>query len=567
MSRRDGGVVLVLLAVLAVLAGAVALPAFQPVATPAPTPTAAPSARSRAGRARPPLVDHPADGPDAGGPRPRGAPVPRPRAARARGAPSSRTSPSAGRSTEKGARWTFHLRPDAAWHDGVPVTSARRRLHGGRAPRPGLRGTAGLHAGPGRRPPRSTSGPSSSISGIRWAGSSRRRRCRSCPPTSSRACPSRRWPTTRSPASRSATGRSPSWRSPPTGPSWSPSCPRWRLPTAPLDDPGGGEVATRIPRLDAARAPLLRHRRRTSPRRFTAGEVESAGDLPPAAAAALAAATPGARRDPLPGDDAHRPRLQPAGGAVGRSRTRGRAAPCWPRSTAASLVEDLLGGAGARAETPIPPSSWAFDAKAAPVIAFDRAAASKGLRDAGWRRVDKAWIPPGASKPLAVTLLAPEAAANAIAHAAATRVAAAWTSLGLATTVEALPPGELVDRLRTARLHGRRHRRQHGPRSRPVPDPRVQPGPDRGRERLGDPGRRARQGARRRPGAGLHREPAEGLLRRSRSCWARSSRCPRSSSATASSWSAPTSRGRSRGPIADPGGRFWDVVRWRVVGR
>ena len=116
------------------------------------------------------------------------------------------------------------------------------------------------------------------------------------------------------------------------------------------------------------------------------------------------------------------------------------------------MITDLLDGAGVRADTPIPPSSWAFDAKAAPAVAYDRPAAVRELREAGWRRPEKAWIPPRATKPLEVTLLAPERAANPVAFAAATRVAAAWTSLGLATSVEALPPGEFVDRLRARKF-------------------------------------------------------------------------------------------------------------------
>ena len=47
---------------------------------------------------------------------------------------------------EKGARWTFHLREDACWHDGTPVTSADVVFTVG-AP-PGTRTT------PARWPPR-----------------------------------------------------------------------------------------------------------------------------------------------------------------------------------------------------------------------------------------------------------------------------------------------------------------------------------------------------------------------------------------------------------------------------
>ena len=48
-----------------------------------------------------------------------------------------------------------------------------------------------------------------------------------------------------------------------------------------------------------------------------------------------------------------------------------------------------------------------------------------------------------------MTLLAPDAGVNPIVHATADRVAKAWTALGIATTVEALAPGEFVERLRT----------------------------------------------------------------------------------------------------------------------
>ena len=108
-----------------------------------------------------------------------------------------------------------------------------------------------------------------------------------------------------------------------------------------------------------------------------------------------------------------------------------------------------------------------------------------------------------------MTILAPEAAANAIAYAAATRVAAAWTSLGLATTVEALPPG----RARGA---------APGAADFAVAvidvnmglDPDPYPILASSQARAGganisrDPGRRARQGARRGPRAGHRRRPA-----------------------------------------------------------
>jgi hypothetical protein len=43
VNRRDSGVAFALVAVLGILAGAIAIPAFRPAAVPAPIPTAAPS--------------------------------------------------------------------------------------------------------------------------------------------------------------------------------------------------------------------------------------------------------------------------------------------------------------------------------------------------------------------------------------------------------------------------------------------------------------------------------------------------------------------------------------------
>jgi ABC-type transport system substrate-binding protein len=226
-----------------------------------------------------------------------------------------------------------------------------------------------------------------------------------------------------------------------------PVLPSTTTPTRPLDDPVAGLASASIPRL-----PRLVLRFYDTPDElaaaFAAGEVASAGDLVPATAMALAADTAGARAIRYPATtltaitfDLSSPR-----GPFADPRTRRALLAAVNRTT---MIDVLLAGAGARADTPIPPSSWAYDAKAAPEVAYDRAAAVKLLREAGWKRPAKAWIPPGGSKPLEVTLLAPDAAANPIVNGAAKRVAAAWTSLGLATTVEALPAAEFVARLQT----------------------------------------------------------------------------------------------------------------------
>jgi peptide/nickel transport system substrate-binding protein len=122
VNRRDSGVAFALVAILAILAGAVAVPAFRPAAVAAPTPTAAPEQGHVQGvLGRPssitPLTARTQVDRDLVALLFRGL---------VRLGPGNAILPDlADRWTvsEKGARWTFHLRADATWHDGVPVTS------------------------------------------------------------------------------------------------------------------------------------------------------------------------------------------------------------------------------------------------------------------------------------------------------------------------------------------------------------------------------------------------------------------------------------------------------------
>jgi peptide/nickel transport system substrate-binding protein len=114
----------------------------------------------------------------------------------------------------------------------------------------------------------------------------------------------------------------------------------------------------------------------------------------------------------------------------------------------ARLVREAYGGAAATATGPIPPVSPLFDASADPVVAFDRTASRKSLRAADWTREDDGWHLPGAKKPLAIEVLSPTQAANAGLFAAAEAVVRDWKAMGLAVTHVPLPPGEFVtDRL------------------------------------------------------------------------------------------------------------------------
>ncbi len=123
MNRRDGGFVLALVVVLVVLAGVVAAPSFAPAATPSPSPTPTPAVGHVQGvLGRPssitPLTARTQVDRDLVALLFRGL---------VRLGPGSSVLPDLATRwsvDEDGARWTFHLRHDAWWHDGTPVTSA-----------------------------------------------------------------------------------------------------------------------------------------------------------------------------------------------------------------------------------------------------------------------------------------------------------------------------------------------------------------------------------------------------------------------------------------------------------
>jgi peptide/nickel transport system substrate-binding protein len=118
------------------------------------------------------------------------------------------------------------------------------------------------------------------------------------------------------------------------------------------------------------------------------------------------------------------------------------------------LITKALGGLAVRADAPIPPTSWAFDRAASPVIAYDPRAAAAALTAAGWKRATGGgWIPKGAKQRVTIELLSPEAVANPAAFAVADAVAADWLALGLTVTRVALPGSELVaTRLQTGKF-------------------------------------------------------------------------------------------------------------------
>ena len=109
-----------------------------------------------------------------------------------------------------------------------------------------------------------------------------------------------------------------------------------------------------------------------------------------------------------------------------------------------ALVRTELGGLGVRADTLVPPASWAFNPQAAGRVPYDRSAAAKELLAAGWRRSGSGWLRPGAKGTVSVELLTVDAATNPLDYAIASQVAADWQALGLPVRFTVLTADQAV---------------------------------------------------------------------------------------------------------------------------
>jgi peptide/nickel transport system substrate-binding protein len=108
------------------------------------------------------------------------------------------------------------------------------------------------------------------------------------------------------------------------------------------------------------------------------------------------------------------------------------------------LVDDVAGGMASRADSLVPTTSWAFDVGASPVVAYDRTAAAKELKAAGWKRLGTGWDRPTANGAVSFEISTLDEATNPVDFAAAQQLAAAWKVLGLRVTVTPVTAAEMV---------------------------------------------------------------------------------------------------------------------------
>jgi ABC-type transport system substrate-binding protein len=111
------------------------------------------------------------------------------------------------------------------------------------------------------------------------------------------------------------------------------------------------------------------------------------------------------------------------------------------------MIANILAGSGSQADSPVPPSSWAFDPAASAPLASNPIAAAKVLIAAGWKKGASGWLAPKAKTPFTFDLLSPDQASNPIAWATAELVTSQWRSFGLKVSHVGLAPTDLVARL------------------------------------------------------------------------------------------------------------------------
>jgi ABC-type transport system substrate-binding protein len=179
---------------------------------------------------------------------------------------------------------------------------------------------------------------------------------------------------------------------------------------------------------------------------FRAGDLDAASGLPPDLAGQLAA-SPGNRLLDYPRTTltAIALNLRPGNSELRIPVLRHGLLAAIDR---AAIIRTVLGGAATRADSPIPPSSWAFNPKTSRQVRFDLKRATLDFKKAGWKRLTGGWATAGTKKPYVMELITTNADSNPLAMAVAEAVAADWRAFGLQTTVVGLTPAQFVrDRL------------------------------------------------------------------------------------------------------------------------
>lgn len=102
------------------------------------------------------------------------------------------------------------------------------------------------------------------------------------------------------------------------------------------------------------------------------------------------------------------------------------------------ILAATLRGRGTIADVPLPSWSSSYDSSAVVAPTYDTAAAQADLTSAGWARGASGWTVPPGNSPYAIRLLSPDSTTNPIAFAIAGEVVRDWQALGLQVSLQAV---------------------------------------------------------------------------------------------------------------------------------
>ncbi len=199
-------------------------------------------------------------------------------------------------------------------------------------------------------------------------------------------------------------------------------------------------------------------------------------------------------------------------------------------------------------------------------MTHDVAAASKALKDAGWKKVGGFWQASGAKEPLRIQVVTVDAATNPQLHAAAEQVVAAWKDFGIKATLKAFPPVEFVEgQLRSGDFDAAVVEMDLGL------DPDLtalldsgQAGPWRLEHRRLSVGQDGRPPHGRPDGRSMRPRARRSSRSSRRSSWSGCRSC-RSTSRIGSRWPTIALQGPTPRLISSASDRFWDVLTWRLA--
>jgi peptide/nickel transport system substrate-binding protein len=112
-----------------------------------------------------------------------------------------------------------------------------------------------------------------------------------------------------------------------------------------------------------------------------------------------------------------------------------------------TILKAVLLGRGTVADVPLPSWSAAYDRAAVSTTAFNAADAAAGLVAAGWVRDQSGWTIPNGKSHYAIKLITLNEATNSIAYRIAGQVAAQWRAIGIEVTLQAYGSADYAQHL------------------------------------------------------------------------------------------------------------------------